>query len=49
MENNYKDKNRYINICRARNSILAFYRQHLNPKYKNIILLTLTFYLPVKL
>lgn len=39
VENNYRDRNRYINICRARNSMLAFYKQHLNPKYKNVILL----------
>ena len=39
MENNVIVRNRYINICRARNKMLSFYKAHINPKYKNVIML----------
>ena len=39
MENISIVRNRYVNICRARNKMLNFYRSHLDSNYKNLIML----------
>ena len=39
IENSVIVSNRYINICKARNKMLDFYKLHVNDKYKNVIML----------